>query len=243
MLVRCFRRAIVSQRIHHLLSGTGAFNTSAYVNAIRHAKIVFGYGKSLGFDMNLLDIGGGFQDCNMEDIACSLRPMLKEEFPSGVRLIAEPGRYYARSAYTLACKVLSRRRHIGTDDHDKPDMLYQNDGVYGSFMNVLIEKETVRPSLVAYTWPFHSHGNDTRRKLEEHRYTIWGPTCDSVDCVAKDVPMNSEIRIGDWLKYKNMGGESLHARLSSIEPKTDYPWKPTPQQRRLSSMGFRTSMT
>ncbi|GAQ03705.1 ornithine decarboxylase [Aspergillus lentulus] len=185
--------------------GTGASNTSAYVNAIRHAKIVFGYGKSLGFDMKLLDIGGGFQDCNLEDIACSLRPMLKEEFPPGVRLIAEPGRYYARSAYTLVCKILSRRRHIGTDDHDKPDMLYQNDGVYGSFMNVLIEKETVRPSLVAYTWPFHSHDNDTRRKLQEHRYTIWGPTCDSVDCVAKDVPMNSEIRIGDWLKYKNMG--------------------------------------
>ncbi|KAH1284741.1 hypothetical protein KXW19_009197 [Aspergillus fumigatus] len=199
--------------------GTGASNASAYVTAIRDAKIVFGYGKSLGFDMNLLDIGGGFQDSNLEDIACVLRPILKEEFP-GVRLLAEPGRYYVRSAYTLACKVLSRRRHSGTDHHDRPDMLYQNDGVYGNFMNVLIEKETVRPSLVAYTWPFHSRGNDTRRKLEEHRYTIWGPTCDSMDCVAKDVPMTSEIRIGDWLKYKNMGGESFHARLSGIELKT-----------------------
>ncbi|KAK9578533.1 hypothetical protein V6Z92_009206 [Aspergillus fumigatus] len=199
--------------------GTGASNASAYVTAIRDAKIVFGYGKSLGFDMNLLDIGGGFQDSNLEDIACVLRPILKEEFP-GVRLLAEPGRYYVRSAYTLACKVLSRRRHSGTDHHDRPDMLYQNDGVYGNFMNVLIEKETVRPSLVAYTWPFHSRGNDTRRKLEEHRYTIWGPTCDSMDCVAKDVPMTSEIRIGDWLKYKNMGGEYFHARLSGIELKT-----------------------
>ncbi|KAK9549020.1 hypothetical protein V6Z88_008122 [Aspergillus fumigatus] len=199
--------------------GTGASNASAYVTAIRDAKIVFGYGKSLGFDMNLLDIGGGFQDSNLEDIACVLRPILKEEFP-GVRLLAEPGRYYVRSAYTLACKILSRRRHSGTDHHDRPDMLYQNDGVYGNFMNVLIEKETVRPSLVAYTWPFHSRGNDTRRKLEEHRYTIWGPTCDSMDCVAKDVPMTSEIRIGDWLKYKNMGGESFHARLSGIELKT-----------------------
>ncbi|EDP48686.1 ornithine decarboxylase, putative [Aspergillus fumigatus A1163] len=188
--------------------GTGASNASAYVTAIRDAKIVFGYGKSLGFDMNLLDIGGGFQDSNLEDIACVLRPILKEEFP-GVRLLAEPGRYYVRSAYTLACKVLSRRRHSGTDHHDRPDMLYQNDGVYGNFMNVLIEKETVRPSLVAYTWPFHSRGNDTRRKLEEHRYTIWGPTCDSMDCVAKDVPMTSEIRIGDWLKYKNMGAYTI----------------------------------
>lgn len=211
--------AIISQRIHELLSGTGASNASAYVTAIRDAKIVFGYGKSLGFDMNLLDIGGGFQDSNLEDIACVLRPILKEEFP-GVRLLAEPGRYYVRSAYTLACKVLSRRRHSGTDHHDRPDMLYQNDGVYGNFMNVLIEKETVRPSLVAYTWPFHSRGNNTRRKLEEHRYTIWGPTCDSMDCVAKDVPMTSEIRIGDWLKYKNMGGEYFHARLSGIELKT-----------------------
>ncbi|RLL93883.1 hypothetical protein CFD26_102163 [Aspergillus turcosus] len=185
--------------------GTGASNTSAYVTAIRHAKMVFELGKSLGYDMDLLDIGGGYQDSNFERIAQSVRETLMEGFPSRTRIIAEPGRYYARSAYTLACKVLSRRRHIGEAAQERPDMLYQNDGVYGSFMNVLLEKEVVHPSLIPCSAPYHL--GDTKRAPGPHRYSIWGPTCDSVDCVVRETTLESEVRVGDWLKYSDMGGE------------------------------------
>ncbi|GFF77229.1 ornithine decarboxylase [Aspergillus lentulus] len=185
--------------------GTGAANASAYVNAIRHARMVFELGQSLGYDMNLLDIGGGYQDSNFEKIAQSVRVALMEDFPSQIRIIAEPGRYFARSAYTLACKVLSRRCHIAGAAQERPDMLYQNDGVYGSFMNVLLEKEVVHPSLIPCSSPYHL-GN-TKRAHEPHRYSIWGPTCDSVDCVARESTLEAEVRVGDWLKYSNMGGE------------------------------------
>lgn len=156
--------------------------------------------------MSLLDIGGGFQDGNFERIASSVHRTLCEEFPSNVRIIAEPGRYYARNAYSLACKVISRRRQIGDSRKTGPDMLYQNDGVYGSFMNVIMEKEIMRPSLVT---PFsHSQNDATKRQQGEHRYSIWGPTCDSMDCVVRDTVLESEVKVGDWLKYKNMGGET-----------------------------------
>ena len=41
----------------------------------------------------------------------SLGPLLDEQFPvtSGIRIIAEPGRYYSASAFTLAVNVYSRR--------------------------------------------------------------------------------------------------------------------------------------
>ncbi|GFF87543.1 ornithine decarboxylase [Aspergillus udagawae] len=185
--------------------GTGASNALAYVKAIRHAKIVFDLGKDLGYDINLLDIGGGYQDSNFEKIALSIRGELTEVFPSRTRIIAEPGRYYARSAYTLACKVLSRRSHIAEAAQGRPEMLYQNDGVYGSFMNVLLEKEVAHPSLIPCGSPYRL--GDSKRARGPHRYSIWGPTCDSADCVVRETTLESEVRVGDWLKYSNMGGE------------------------------------
>lgn len=40
-----------------------------------------------------------------------LNPLLDEQFPasSGVTIIAEPGRFYAASAFTLAVNVVARR--------------------------------------------------------------------------------------------------------------------------------------
>lgn len=49
---------------------------------------------------------------------------------------------------------------------------------------------------------------ENRRNFREHQYSIWGPTCDSIDCVVKDVALDSEILVSDWLKYKNMGCKS-----------------------------------
>ena len=122
-----------------------------------------------------------------------------------MRFMAEPGRYYARSAYTLVCKVISRRLQAGAQP--EPDMLYQNDGVYGSFMNVLIEKEVLHPSLVASG--FHSLEGGGERHEGKFRYSIWGPTCDSTDRVVEEMAMGTEVKVGDWLKYTHMGGRFI----------------------------------
>lgn len=155
--------------------------------------------------INVLDIGGGFQDSNFEKFVPKLQAALRREFPTGMRFMAEPGRYYARSAYTLVCKVISRRLQTGAQP--EPDMLYQNDGVYGSFMNVLIEKEVLHPSLVSSG--FHSLEGGSKRHKGKRRYSIWGPTCDSTDRVVKEMDMESEVKVGDWLKYTHMGGKYI----------------------------------
>ncbi|EAU34005.1 hypothetical protein ATEG_04936 [Aspergillus terreus NIH2624] len=184
--------------------GTGACNAAPYVMAIQNAKVVFEQAKRLGYDMNLLDIGGGFQDHNFEQIACHVAVALNDGLPRDIRIIAEPGRYYVRTAYTLVCKVISRRRQISDPANLEPDMLYQNDGVYGSFMNVLIEKERLQPSLIPGSRHLHQHAS--KRRSGQHCYSIWGPTCDSIDCVTKQTVFDSEVNVGDWLKYSNMGG-------------------------------------
>lgn len=91
------------------------------------AKLIFDQTKEIGTHLELLDVGGGFQDCNFESMAKALANGSFHAFPESVSVIAEPGRYYVRRAYTLACKVIARRKHIAS--HSTPDFLYQNDGI------------------------------------------------------------------------------------------------------------------
>ncbi|CAF4627474.1 unnamed protein product, partial [Rotaria socialis] len=79
------------------------------------------YGMKLGFTMNLLDIGGGFPgntgtENHFSDIATAVNQALEEHFPNdgSVRVIAEPGRYYVASAYTLATSVIALRDMVDT---------------------------------------------------------------------------------------------------------------------------------
>ncbi|KAJ5317805.1 hypothetical protein PENANT_c004G11756 [Penicillium antarcticum] len=189
--------------------GTGATNTASFCKAIKDARVAFSQAEQLGFTPHLLDIGGGFQDDCFEALAPFLRETIRSEFPAGITTIAEPGRFFARSVYTLACRVISRRRQLGSAaTAGIPDMLYQNDGVYGNFMNVIMEKEIMVPYLVGKRKGAAStkiKASDESERPDGHRYSIWGPTCDSTDCVVREVTLESEVRIGDWLRYKNMG--------------------------------------
>ena len=177
------------------------------MTAIQHASQVLSNAERLGFNMRYLDIGGGFQDTTLEALAPTIQAAISRQIPKYIQVIAEPGRFYARSFYTMACKVISRRKQLGSTKGSEPDMLYQNDGIYGSFMNALIEKEIYCPDVIRHARGTGT-GTGTRRDSGEHRYSIWGPTCDSVDCLTKDVTLDTEVLPGDWLKYKNMGGSS-----------------------------------
>jgi ornithine decarboxylase len=204
------------------LLGTGATNPKSFCNAIKDARVAFSQAERLGFHPKILDIGGGFQDNCFESMAPIIREAICSEFPVGITTIAEPGRFYARSVYTLVCRVISRRRQLGSAASSGiPDMLYQNDGIYGNFMNVIMEKEIMVPHLIkpkktkdGIMPNYKTNGvskiaSDVASK-SEHRYSIWGPTCDSTDCVVREVTFDTEIKIGDWLKYKNMGGQFCH---------------------------------
>lgn len=162
--------------------------------------------------MSILDIGGGFQDSNFEPMAAGLRLSLDQAFSDrNATFIGEPGRFYAAPYYTMVCRVIARRKQIGYARSGQiPDMLYQNDGVYGCFSCKWSEDGVYTPIHLP-----HGGQTDGRQKKGKHRYSIWGPTCDSVDLVAEEIVFSSEVRVGDWLKYPNMGGEwpSLPARI------------------------------
>lgn len=101
----------------HVGWGTGV--TSMFIEAIRSARRVFDMGVDRGFEMRILDIGGGFPNAALdvehrgpifEDITKEMRNALDELFPptSNFRIIAEPGQFFSGPAICLAVKVNTR---------------------------------------------------------------------------------------------------------------------------------------
>lgn len=196
--------------------GSGCTDPETYRQAIADARCVFDMGAELGYSMNLLDIGGGFPGCDsaklkFEEITPVINTALDKYFPSdsGVQIIAEPGRYFVASAYTLAVNIIAKKvimkEQYGSDEEDdeasdRTLMYYVNDGVYGSFNCILFDHAHVLPTL------------HKKPKPDEHMYpcSIWGPTCDGLDRIVEqcDVP---DLQVGDWLLFENMGAYTVAA--------------------------------
>jgi len=188
--------------------GSGQMTSKAFVDAIQNARMIINYGIKLGFNMNLLDIGGGFPgNSGTEDyfheIATAVNKAIDEHFPEeeNFRIIAEPGRYYVASAYALATNIIASREMIDAETGDKKYMYYINDGVYGSFNCVLYDHYVPEPLL------FGKNEND-----EKYTSSIWGPTCDGLDCIQTSIRL-PKLEIGEWIYWKNMGAYTISAAV------------------------------
>lgn len=201
--------------------GSGCYDASAYSAAVASARMVFDMAEKEGFHFDLLDIGGGFPGqpnarLPFEAIAEVVRPALDLYFPESmnVRIIAEPGRYFVASAFTLAVNIIARRTVTDDDTGASPDdmeanvsssdpmyMYYVNDGVYGSFNCILFDHCTVEASLV-----------DPESRADELTYkcSIWGPTCDGLDRIVEECHLPC-LETSDWLIFKNMGAYTMAA--------------------------------
>lgn len=195
--------------------GSGCCDSKAYVQSISDARLVFEMASEFGYKMWLLDIGGGFPGTDdakvrFEEIAAVINPALDLYFPEGsaVEIIAEPGRYYVASAFSLAVNVIAKKvvqlDNCGSDDEEigpnKNIMYYVNDGVYGSFNCIFFDHAHPKPILQEKPSP------------DQPVYTssLWGPTCDGLDKIAECLQL-PELHVGDWLLFENMGAYTVAA--------------------------------
>jgi len=159
--------------------GSGQQTVEAYIDAIDRSNTIFDFAKSIGLNLSVLDIGGGFpgdDDDNVflgfEQVALGISQKIDETFPN-FRVIAEPGRYFAAACCTLVTKVCSIKEQ--TEDEGSKFSYYLNDGVYGTFNNILLDHaSTVIPSFL----------RDTKNDVL-YKSTVFGPTCDSLDTIKK----------------------------------------------------------
>lgn len=177
--------------------GSGSRNPDAFYRAIKHAKEAFDISSKIGHDMKLLDIGGGFHADFDEDGELStcvtdyINDGLKDFFESdNVKVIAEPGRFFAEHYSTLCVKVIGKRKREGVFEY------FVNDGTYGGFSNCIFEKSVPEPEVVK-----NSEGD------VEFPSVIYGCTCDSVD-VIRDSVILPELHVDDWIFFPSWGAYS-----------------------------------
>lgn len=182
--------------------GSGAGETEVYQRAIGVCRQLFTAATKLGFNMRLLDLGGGYpggKNTDIYEVSQVINAALATHFPegSGVRVIAEPGRYFAAAAYTLATMVHATREIAPAEENgENHTMYFINDGVYGSFNCILydhqqVEAQPLKPS--------------STKKLA---CSVWGPSCDGLDCVLPATRL-PRLAAGDWLLFSDMGAYTM----------------------------------
>jgi len=83
---------------------------------------------------------------------------------------------------------------------------YINDGVYGSFNCILFDHQAPQPYVLSLDGSFHVPPSVPLRAS-----SVWGPTCDSIDCVCTVTLLPETLRVGDWLGFENMGAYTVCA--------------------------------
>ncbi|XP_014484259.1 PREDICTED: ornithine decarboxylase 2-like [Dinoponera quadriceps] len=185
----------------HVGSPCGELN--AFSRGIGICKRLIAIARAIGCkDVQLIDIGGGFPGASGTDIdkvANIVNDAIQDLDPS-IRIISEPGQYYVTSAFTLASFLHSKK--VVRRSGKMMRMYYVNCGVYNSFIEEMMGLKA--------RYPHFLFEPTTHEKFNS---TLWGPTCDSYDIILKDVLM-PELRIGDWLVWKDMGAYSISISTS-----------------------------
>ena len=175
--------------------GSGASDPQSFDKAVRDARVVFAQAADIGYNLKTLDVGGGFSGDLFESMADVLSKALDEYFPSSVRIIGEPGRYYVASAFTLACNVIARRDLQDPATMQTKYMLYLNDGVYGNFSSLIFDHQIASPRILS----------KRDRSTRSTEYSLWGPSCDGIDRVTENCTLHGVLDVGDWLYFEEMG--------------------------------------
>jgi ornithine decarboxylase len=202
--------------------GSGQMSPQAFGESIENARQLFDYAREqYGCRMHLLDLGGGYPGSSdsgelFSAIAAEINRALAQHFPEDLfrqinagaehqlKVIAEPGRYYACSAFTLCTGVIAKRV-MKTVEQDKSIMYYINDGVYASFNCLFYDHAEVDPILLS----------EEKKRATEPTYktSIWGPTCDGLDLIVKECRL-PELKIGDFMAWKDMGAYTLSGAVA-----------------------------
>jgi len=183
--------------------GSGCEDENVYRTALQDCKKVYDIAQEMNIHLQLIDIGGGFPGDNNETflkMAHIINLSIEEFFKDiDVRFIAEPGRYFVTSAYTLITSVINKKIVKNTENGDDKHIIYYlSESVYGSFNNTIFDHANIE------LLPFNE------RNEKQYECTIYGPTCDSMDKIASQCKL-PDLSIGEVIYVENMGAYTLAA--------------------------------
>ncbi|WP_203230839.1 type III PLP-dependent enzyme [Agromyces humi] len=209
LVAQCLREGLrVAGFTFHVGSQTAS--AAPWAHAIRRTLALMGRLEA-AFDVRFdtLDLGGGFPVAydepvpSLADLARGIRSAL-DGVPDRYRILIEPGRFVSAPAMTLVTRV------IGVAERADGRWAYLDQGVYGAYSN--IPAEDVHALVFAASElggaiggergePGGASRADDRARVP---VTLAGPTCDSVDVIARRLPLPA-LAEGDLLVSPMMG--------------------------------------
>lgn len=195
--------------------GSQCLEVGRFLEALGSVRGIFDEAAAVGMELDSIDIGGGFpvrygdEAIDVPGMCARIRERYEELFggrDGEVRLYAEPGRAIVGDAVILVAKVISESVRGGRE------WLYLDDGVYGSFLEVLLYR---------MRYPLRA---DTSKPARP--YVLAGPTCDSIDVFSRDADGGvctidlPEMHLDDLLVAGAMGAYTFSesTRFNGFEP-------------------------
>jgi ornithine decarboxylase len=174
--------------------GSQCTNFNNYTSALAFTSEIFHNARKKGFNLNLVDIGGGFpvpydpQVPDFKQLSSLLNSEFKRLFPDDIEILAEPGRFIAATAAVLISEIIGKARRDGK-------IFYHiNDGVYHTFSGVVYDHWM--PNFTAF------------KEGEKEICAVVGPTCDSFDKITLSAELPGNLEVGDFLYTNNIGAYS-----------------------------------
>jgi ornithine decarboxylase len=179
--------------------GSQCTNPTNYSQALHLAAGIFAEAKSRGFDLKLLDIGGGFPahyDAAIPPfrrLAKTITSELDRLFPQPIEILAEPGRFLVATAATSVAQIIGKAVRGGKLCY------YINDGVYHTYSGVIFDH-----------CQYHLK---SFKKGPTQICSVFGPTCDALDTIslAEQLP---DLELGDLVYSENIGAYAAASSTS-----------------------------
>ncbi|PRQ45039.1 putative ornithine decarboxylase [Rosa chinensis] len=194
--------------------GSKSYNFQAYKTAIEAAKEVFQEAARLCMPpMHVLDIGGGFvsEPSFFEAAAAVVKTSVETYFSAeerrSLKVIAEPGRFFAETAFTLVTNIIGKRVRGEVRQY------WINEGFFGSMM--CADPKTLLESCIALKCMYNNSDGIEKNPVlmvcgkatgcaRTYSSTVFGPTCDSADKVLEGDQL-PELEVNNLLVFLNMG--------------------------------------
>ncbi|MGB5212249.1 MAG: hypothetical protein WBN88_01190 [Anderseniella sp.] len=154
-----------------------------------------GCAEAAGVSLKYANLGGGYpsvlmpKDRRLEDFFDAIKSA-KAAHMNGTDLNCEPGSALAWTGGATIAQVHLR----------KEDSLYLNDGIYGAMNEIKFS------AIVPPTTAFNSDGS--RLGGAGRAFTVFGPTCDSLDVLPTRIELPDAIDEGDYVVFGWMGAYS-----------------------------------
>jgi ornithine decarboxylase len=173
--------------------GSQCTNFENFVQALNMAAAVRREALSRGFDLKILDIGGGFpvrynrHVPPFSQLARILNSEIDRLFPRETEILAEPGRFFVATAVTSVATVIGRAVRDG-----KP-CYYIDDSVYHTFSGLIFDH-----------CPYHFKAF---RRGRAEVCAVFGQTCDGLDTISQSETL-PELQLDDLVYSENIGAYS-----------------------------------